>query len=407
MRRVVVTGMGLISPVGGSVPAAWQSLVAGNSAIGPITRFDATGFKVKVAAEVKDFDPLQYMDKGERRKNDLCTQYAMAASDEAMAQSGLAGNIDPTRFGVYVGSGIGGLETTITESEKLAAGSHRLSPFGIPMLIANMPAGVVSIRHGAKGPTLPIVTACATSSHSIGEGYRAIRHGYADAILAGGTEACIIPFAVLSFTACMALTTCPDPATACVPFDARRSGFVMGEGAAMLVLEEYEHAKARGAAILAEVCGYGNTADAHHITAPDPEAGSITRAIQQAVAESGKTIGTNTYVNAHGTSTQLNDKTETLAFKQAFGDAAYQVAISSTKSMTGHALGAAGAMEAIACIKALETGIAPPTIGYAEKDPVCDLDYTPNTAARRPFDVAVSTNLGFGGHNACLVFGKV
>lgn len=407
MRRVVVTGMGLISPVGGRVPAAWQSLVAGNSAIGPITRFDATDFKVKVAAEVKDFDPLQYMDKGERRKNDLCTQYAMAASDEAMTQSGLAGNVDPTRFGVYVGSGIGGLETTITESEKLAAGSHRLSPFGIPMLIANMPAGVVSIRHGAKGPTLPIVTACATSSHSIGEGYRAIRHGYADAILAGGTEACIIPFAVLSFTACMALTTNPDPATACVPFDARRSGFVMGEGAAMLVLEEYEHAKARGAAILAEVCGYGNTADAHHITAPDPEAGSITRAIQQAVAESGKTIGPNTYVNAHGTSTQLNDKTETLAFKQAFGNAAYQVAISSTKSMTGHALGAAGAMEAIACIKALETGIAPPTIGYSEKDPDCDLDYTPNTAARRPFDVAVSTNLGFGGHNACLVFGKV
>lgn len=407
MKRVVITGMGAVTPLGNTVEDTWAGLVAGQSGIGMITRFDTADFKAKVGAEVKDFDPLLYMEKSELRKTDLYTQYAVAAAAQAMQDSGLQGQINPERLGVYIGSGIGGIQTTIREADKLSSGNIRLSPFLIPMMIGNIASGTVSIMHKAEGPTLPVVTACATSSHAIGEAFRAIKHGYADAIFAGGSEASICPFAVAGFISCMALTTNPDPKTACVPFDARRNGFVMGEGAGVLMLEEYEHAKARGAHIYAELTGYGNTSDAHHITAPHPEAKGITRAILLAMQESGSEPDRNTYVNAHGTSTPLNDKSETLAFKNAFGAEAYQVAVSSTKSMTGHMLGAAGAVEAIACIKTLETGIAPPTIGYEQPDSECDLDYTPQKAQLRPFMQAVSTNLGFGGHNACLVFKKV
>ncbi|MGD9560184.1 MAG: beta-ketoacyl-ACP synthase II [Oscillospiraceae bacterium] len=407
MNRVVITGMGAVTPVGNTVADTWQALVAGKSGIGTITRFDASPYRVSVAAEVKDFDPVQYFEKTEVRKNDLYTQYAVAAAEQAMQDSRLAGTVQPGRFGVYIGSGVGGLQTTVKEAEKHGAGQLRLSPYLVPMMISNMAAGTVSIRFGAVGPTLPLTTACATSSHAIGEAYRAIKHGYADAILAGGGEATVCPFSIAAFDACMALTQNPDPATACTPFDARRSGFVMGEGGVVFVVEEYERAKARGANIYAEVCGYGNTADAHHITAPHPEAEGIAAAITNAMDEAGITPDAATYVNAHGTSTQLNDKSETLGFKKAFGPAAYDVAISSTKSMTGHMLGAAGAVEAMACIMALNTGIAPPTIGYAQPDPDCDLDYTPNTAAKRPFTQAISTSLGFGGHNACLVLKKM
>lgn len=407
MRRVVVTGMGAISPMGNDLPSTWDALANGVSGIGTLTRFDNSDGKVSVAAEVKDFDPLVALEKSEVRKMDLFSQYAVAVAKEAVEDSGILGTVDPERFGVYIGSGVGGINTTINEANKLYGEGKRVSPFMIPMMITNMASGEVSIRFGCEGPTLPVVTACATSTNAIGEAMRAIRHGYADAILAGGTEAAMCSFAVAGFTSCMALTTNPDPKTASIPFDARRSGFVLGEGAAVLVLEEYERAKARGAKIYAEVAGYGNTADAHHITAPHPEAKGSARSIVEAVRDAGIEPGGDMYFNAHGTSTPLNDKTETLAIKKAFGEAAYDVAISSTKSMMGHTMGAAGALEAIACIKALQTGIIPPTIGYAEPDPECDLDYTPNTPGRRELKTAVSTSLGFGGHNGCLAFKKV
>ena len=406
MRRVVVTGMGAVTPVGNHLEEYWNSLVEGVCGVDFITRFDVSDKKVKVAAEVKNFDPLEYFEKSELRKNDLFVQYAVAAATQAMNDSKLAGTVEPERLGVYIGSGIGGILTTTENSDKLCQGAKRVSPFMVPMMISNMASGTVSIRFEAKGPTLPIVTACATSSHAIGEAYRAIRHGYADAILAGGSEAAVCNLTLAGFTSCMALTANNDPKTACRPFDKNRDGFVMGEGAGVVVLEEYEHAVARGAKIYGEVCGYGNTSDAYHVTAPDPEAGGITRALRLAMEEAGVQADEHTYVNAHGTSTQLNDKSETLAFHQAFGEAAEKVAISSTKSMTGHMLGAAGAVEAIACLKALETGIVPPTVGLQEADPDCDLDYTPGTAKRMDVKTALSTSLGFGGHNACLVFRK-
>ncbi len=406
MRRVVVTGMGAVTPVGNHLEEYWNSLVEGVCGVDFITRFDVSDKKVKVAAEVKNFDPLEYFEKSELRKNDLFVQYAVAAATQAMNDSKLAGTVEPERLGVYIGSGIGGILTTTENSDKLCQGAKRVSPFMVPMMISNMASGTVSIRFEAKGPTLPIGTASATSSHAIGEAYRAIRHGYADAILAGGSEAAVCNLTLAGFTSCMALTANNDPKTACRPFDKNRDGFVMGEGAGVVVLEEYEHAVARGAKIYGEVCGYGNTSDAYHVTAPDPEAGGITRAIRLAMEEAGVQADEHTYVNAHGTSTQLNDKSETLAFHQAFGEAAEKVAISSTKSMTGHMLGAAGAVEAIACLKALETGIVPPTVGLQEADPDCDLDYTPGTAKRMDVKTALSTSLGFGGHNACLVFRK-
>lgn len=410
MNRVVVTGLGVISPVGNDVAAFWQSLIEGKCGIGPITAFDTTEYKVKIAAEVKDFDPLQYLDKAEARKQDRFSQFAVAAASQAMADSGLesGSNIDSFRLGVYIGTGTGGMQSFLTESAKLLEkGPSRTSPFFIPMMIGNMAAGNVALRFHAQGPSLPIMTACATSTNAIGEAYRTIKHGYADAVIAGGAEATIVSLAVSGFTNCMALTQNPDPTCASVPFDKRRNGFVMGEGAGVIILEEYEHAVARGAHIYGEVCGYGNTNDAHHMTAPDPDAKGSSRAIQMAVEEAGLTDTDQIYINAHGTSTPLNDKTETKAIKLALGEeTACKAHISSTKSMTGHMLGAAGGVEAIATVLALQYGIIPPTIGYAEPDPDCDLDYTPNHAVKADVTLGISTSLGFGGHNGCLAFRK-
>lgn len=423
-RRVVITGLGAITPVGLTAPATWDALKAGTCGIGPITRFDTEGFKVSVAAEVKEFDPIERgLTKQEVKRNDLATQYALVASDEALADAGLliegsaaaqapgapTPNIDPTRVGTYVGSGIGGYETNVEQTIKWhEEGPRKVSPFMIPMMIANMPAGAVSIRHNAQGPTLPVVTACATSAHEMGEAFRAVKHGYCDAAIVGGTEASILPVAVAGFTSCMALTKNPDPKTACRPFDAERDGFVMGEGAAVLILEELERAKERGAHIYAEVVGYGNTADAYHITSPDPTGEGIRRCIVQALEEGGVKPEEGLYINAHGTSTKLNDACETAGFKMALGEQAARGAkISSTKSMTGHMLGATGTLEAMACALALQDGMVPPTIGLATPDPECDLDYTPGTQAQ-PAELrwALSTNLGFGGHNAALAFKK-
>ena len=410
MKRVVITGMGIISPIGNDISSFWNSLTAGVCGIGPITAFDTAEYKVKLAAEVKGFDPLLYMEKQEARKQDRFSQYAVAAASQAMADSGLQSgeNIDAFRLGVYIGTGTGGMQTFLTESEKLLEkGPSRTSPFFIPMMIGNMASGNVALKFQAKGPSLPIMTACATSTNAIGEAYRTIKHGYADAIIAGGTEATIVTLAVSGFTNCMALTQNPDAASASIPFDKRRSGFVMGEGAGVIVLEEYEHAAARGAHIYGEVCGYGNTNDAYHMTAPDPDALGSSRAIQMAVEEAGIRDSDEIYINAHGTSTPINDKTETKAIKLALGETVARKAhISSTKSMTGHMLGAAGGVEAIATVLALKNGVIPPTIGYAERDPECDLDYTPNRAVQAAVTLGLSTSLGFGGHNGCLAFRK-
>lgn len=408
MKRVVVTGMGAISPVGNDVNTLWKNLIDGKCGIDFIKSFDTTDHKVKIAAEVKDFDPLLYMAKSEIRKTDLFSQYALAAATQAMLDSGLEGNIDPERLGVYVGSGIGGMNSFVNECNKLAEeGPRRVSPFFIPMMILNMGAGVISIRFEAKGPSLPVITACATSTNTIGEAYRAIKYGYADAIIAGGSEAAISSLAFAGFSNMMALASSNLPLASSIPFDKRRDGFVMGEGAGMLILEEYEHAKKRGATIYAELVGYGNTSDAFHITAPHPEAEGAARALQFAAQEAGISGSDGLYINAHGTSTPLNDKAETIAVKKVFGDQARNIPISSTKSMTGHMLGAAGAIEAIACVMALQTGIIPPTIGYKEADPECDLDYVPNHKRNVDLNYAMSNSFGFGGHNASIAFKKV
>lgn len=407
MKRVVVTGMGVVSPVGNDLDTFWNSLINGKCGIGYITKFDTTDYKAKVAAEVKDFDALLYMDKSQKRKSDLYAQFAMASAVQAMEDSGLT-DIDPDRLGVYIGSGIGGIGTFYTECEKLINGGPRkVSPFFIPMLISNMGTGNVAIRYNAQGPSLPVVTACATSTNAIGEAFRAIKHGYADAIITGGAEAAIIPPSVAGFTNMMALSTSDDPLNSSMPFDKRRHGFVMGEGGGCLILEEYEHAKKRGAKIYAEMKGYGNTCDAYHITAPHPEAIGGAKAIKGAIEEAGMQDEDKIYINAHGTSTPLNDKSETLAIKKALGEEkAYKALISSTKSMTGHMLGGAGAVEAIAAVMALYTGIIPPTIGYKEPDEDCDLDYVPNVARKADVNLALSISLGFGGHNGCVAFSK-
>jgi len=409
MCRVVVTGMGVISPVGNDVKTFWDHLKAGVCGVGKISRFDASGLKVHLDAEVKDFQPKAYYDTvQEIRRSDLYMQYAMAAAKEAVEQSGiLESDLAPERLGVYIGSGIGGINTTINEVKKLEEkGPERISPFFVPMMISNMAAGAVAIRFGAKGPTLPIVTACATSTHTLGEAYRAIMHGYADAIIAGGSEASINELSMAGFINCQALNQAENPQEGSLPFDKRRGGFVMGEGAGILILESLEHARERGAQIYAEVTGYGNTSDAYHITAPDPEGDGAIRAIQAAVEEAGINQQDNIYINAHGTGTHLNDAMETKAIKAVFGERAYDLHISSTKSMTGHMMGATGAVEAIASVMALKDGVIPPTINYKEKDEECDLDYTVNTALETPIDVAISTSLGFGGHNACIAFRK-
>ncbi|MDO4491189.1 MAG: beta-ketoacyl-ACP synthase II [Lachnospiraceae bacterium] len=408
-RRVVVTGMGIVSPVGSDMKTAWDNLISGYNGIGPITYFDTENYKAKLGAQVKDFDALQYMSKSDSLRTDLFAQYAVGAAVQAVEESGIIGNVDPERISVYYGSGIGGLDTLSKEMDKMTKrGPGRVSPLLVPMMIANMAAGQIAIRFNCKGPALPAVTACASGSNAIGEAMRLIRHGYADAVITGGSEASIVPIGVAGFINMKALSTAEDPEAASLPFDARRGGFVIGEGAGALVLEEYEHAVARGAKIYGEVCGYGSTCDAHHITAPHPEAEGGARAMVQALTEAGYTEADRVYVNAHGTGTPLNDKGETIAIKKALGEeAAYKALVSSTKSMTGHMLGAAGAVEAIACLKVLETGIVPPTINLKEADPDCDLNYVPNKAVEAEIDLCLSNSLGFGGHNACLAFRKV
>ena len=408
MKRVVITGMGCVTPVGNDVDSFWTSIINGKHGFGEITKFDASDMKVKIAAEVKDFHPESYIEKNEIKRTDLYSQYAIAAATQAMNESGIFGKVAPERLGVYVSSGIGGMNTFEIEAEKkITRGPSRISPLFIPMMIANIAAALVAIMYNAQGPCLPVVTACATGTHSIGEAFRAIKHGYADAIIAGGAEASITPLAIGGFTNMMALSTRIDPDYCSTPFDKSRDGFVMGEGAGVVVLEEYEHAKARGANILAEIVGYGNTCDAYHITAPHPEARGSAKMIQLALEEAGITASEKLYINPHGTSTPMNDKIETFAIKAALGDVAYKIPISSTKSMTGHMLGAAGGVEAIVAIKAIQNQLAPPTIGYKEADPDCDLDYVPNKARECRIDSAISLSLGFGGHNAGILFKKL
>lgn len=413
-RRVVVTGTGVISPVGNNVETFWKNLLDGVCGIDFITAFPTDDLPVHIAGEVKDFNPAEFgIEPAFARKQDRFTVFAVAAAAQAMQQAGLSsaedgGNIDPFRLGVYVGSGIGGFSTQVRETEKLLNdGPKWISPLFIPTMISNIAAGNIAIRHNACGPCVPVVTACATSTHAIGEAYRAIKHGYADAIIAGGSEAATIPIGIAGFANAKALSRAEDPKYASLPFNKNRGGFVMAEGSAMLVLEEYEHAKARGANIIAEICGYGNTCDAHHVTAPRPDGKTQAAAIRMALDEAGYTSDDVLYINAHGTGTALNDSSETAAYKIALGEDAYKAHISSTKSMTGHMLGAAGAIEAIASVLALTRGIIPPTINLDEPDPELDLDYTPNKAVEAPVTIAISDSLGFGGHNGCLAFRKI
>jgi len=408
MRRVVVTGLGAITPLGNDVKTFWENIKAGKCGIGPITRFDTTDYKVKVAAEIRDFEPRDYMEKLDVQHSDIYTQFAMAAACQAVEDSGIIGTVPDERIGVYIGTGIGGIATFMSEHKKLIdKGPRRVSPYFIPMMIANMASGMVAMRFSCKGPAIPAVTACASGSNSIGEAMRLIRHGYMDAMIAGGAEATVNALAAAGFSTMQALSFSEDPLAASLPFDARRAGFVMGEGSGMLILEEYEHAVARGAHIYAELSGYGSTCDAYHMTAPHPEAEGGARAIADAWAETGLDTD-KVYYNAHGTGTHMNDLAETIAIKKALGEErARKIAISSTKSMTGHMLGAAGAAEAVISVLALTEGIAPPTIGLTEPDPECDLDYTPLTARKAEFDVALSSSLGFGGHNACLAFRRI
>lgn len=408
MERVVITGMGAVTPIGNDVPTFWQSLKDGKCGIGPITHVDVTDYKVKLAAEVKDFDISQYIEGREAKRMDKNCHFAIAAAQQAVDQAGLTpGTFNPYRTGVIYGSGIGGLYITEVEVEKLLKkGPGRVSPLAIPELIPNMAAAYISMRFGFKGENYCPVSACATANHAIGEAMRAIRHGYQDIVLCGGTENGIIPFSLAGFQNMKALHTGDDPNAASIPFDARRSGFVMGEGAGALVLESLSHAQARGATIYAEVAGYGASGDAYHITSPSPEGDAAAAAILGAIEDAGLTPADIDYVNAHGTSTPLNEKYETIAIKKAFGDAAKTVHVSSTKSMTGHLLGGAAAVEAIACVMATREGIIPPTINYKEPDPDCDLDITPNVAVHTPVNAAISNALGFGGHNACIVIKK-
>jgi 3-oxoacyl-[acyl-carrier-protein] synthase II len=406
-RRVVVTGMGAISPIGNDVPTMWKNMVDGVCGIEKITAFDTSDLKVHIAGTVKDFDPTQYIEKKEVRKLDPYTQYAIAAAQQAVDDSGIIGKIDENRFGVYIGAGIGGLQTFVKNTVGMEnGGSRKVSPFFIPMMIGNIATGNVAIRFNAKGASLSVMSACATGTNSIGEAFHCIKDGYADAIIAGGAEAVVAPLTIAGFQNMKALSTNDDPKHASRPFDKNRDGFIMGEGAGMLVLEEYEHAVARGAKIYAELSGYGNTCDAHHVTAPDPNGAGLARAIKIAFEEANVADDAQLYINAHGTSTHLNDLTETMAIKTALGEKAYDANISSTKSMTGHLLGATGAIEAIASVMALNDGVIPPTINLDEPDEGLDLNYTPNKAVKRDVNVAASTNLGFGGHDACLVFKK-
>ena len=411
-RRVAVTGIGVISPIGNNVETYWKNLLDGVCGIDCIKSIPTDDLPVKIAGEVKDFNPTDFgIEAGFARKQDKFTIYAVAAAQQAVQQSGLnsseGGNIDPMRYGVYVGSGIGGFSTMMRETEKiLTEGPKWVSPLFVPTMISNIAAGNIAIRNNAYGPCLPVATACATSTHAIGEAFRTIKHGYADAIIAGGTEAAVIPLAIAGFANAKALSRAEDPKYASLPFNKNRGGFVIAEGAGMLILEEMEHAKARGAEILCEIAGYGNTCDAYHVTAPRPDGSTQAAAISAALSEAGYTSQDTLYINAHGTGTALNDTTETTAFKLALGEEAYKAHISSTKGATGHLLGAAGAIEAAAAVLSLKNGIVPPTINLDEVDPECDLDYTPNTPVKADLTMAISDSLGFGGHNGCVAFRK-
>jgi len=408
-RRVVVTGVGAVSPVGNSAEESWESVLNGKSGIGMLTRLDSEQFPVKVAAEVKDFNIEEYIVKKEARKMDRFTHYALAASVMAMKDANLELNEDlKLRTGVWIGSGIGGMETHEQQFKIfMERGYRRVSPFFVPMMIPDMASGQVGIYFGAKGINSCTVTACASGTNSIGDAFEVIRRGDADVMITGGAEAPITTMSVAGFCANTALSLNPDPKSASRPFDAERDGFVIGEGAGILILEEYEHAVARGAKIYAELTGYGSTGDAHHITAPAPEGEGAARAMKQAIVQSEISPEKIGYINAHGTSTPYNDLFETLAAKAVFGDHAYKLAMSSTKGLTGHLLGAAGGLEAIFTVKALKEGILPPTMNYVNADPECDLDYIPNVARKADIEYAMSNSLGFGGHNASLVFKKI
>lgn len=407
-RRVVVTGMGAITPVGNSVPAFWESLKEGKSGIAPITRFDTEGYKVKLAAEVKGFQPAEYGDLKTMRRMDPFSQYAVAAAKEALEDSGLSmEQEDPYRIGVCVGSGIGSLQAMENgEQRLLQKGPNRLDPLMVPKMICNMAAGNIAIRFGLKGKNFNVVTACATGTHCIGEAFRSIQYGEADAMLAGGTEAAITPLGIAGFSALTALSENPDPETASRPFDKNRDGFVMGEGAGVLLLEELEHAKQRGAKIYAEVLGYGATCDAYHITSPAEDGSGAAKAMEFALKDAGLSPDQISYLNAHGTSTHHNDLFETKAIKLAFGEHAKKLAINSTKSMIGHLLGAAGGVEAIVCVKSITDQFVHVTRGLSETEPEMDLDYCKGSGRPLEVEAAMSNSLGFGGHNATIVIGR-
>jgi len=410
-QRIVVTGIGVLTSIGIGIDAYWDSLVKGKSGIGSVTQFDASDYPCRVASEVNDFDPAQYMDPKEVKRNDRYTHFAVAAAKLAMTDGKLdKTSVDPERFGVLVSSGIGGLGTIEKQSRTLfERGPRRVSPFMIPCLIANIASGVVAIEMGARGPNFSVVSACAGGTHAIGEALKFLRSGDVDVMLAGGSEAAITQLGFAGFCAMKAMSTSynDNPDTSSRPFDATRDGFVMGEGAGVLLLETLEHAEARGAHIYCELVGYGATCDAYHITSPDPEGKGLAKCLQLAMKHGDVDAKDVDYINAHGTSTPYNDKFETLAIKKTFGEEkARDILISSTKSMTGHLLGAAGGIEAAACAMAIQTGDVPPTINYSNPDPECDLNYVPNKSVKRDVKVAISDNLGFGGHNAALVFKK-
>ncbi|WP_411679579.1 beta-ketoacyl-ACP synthase II [Clostridium thailandense] len=407
-KRVVITGLGAITPVGNDVSSFWNNIKNGVPGIDFIKSFDTEGFKVKLAAEVKDFDPLKYIEKKEAKRMDTFCQFALASAIQAVENSKLdVENVEKERFGVIVGSGIGGIGTIEKEQTKLLEkGPGRVQPLFIPMIISNMAAGNIAIKFGARGICTTVVTACATGTNCIGEAFHAIKNDLADIMIAGGTEASITPLSVAGFTSLTALSKSADPKRASIPFDKERDGFVMGEGSGILVLESLEHAQKRGATIYAEVVGYGSTCDAYHITSPDPDGEGAARAMQIAINEAGIDKEEVSYINAHGTSTPVNDKFETGAIKRVFGESASNIPISSTKSMTGHLLGAAGAIEAIVCVKALEEGFIPPTVGYEVPDEECDLDYVPNAGRTAELKYAMSNSLGFGGHNAVILLKK-
>jgi 3-oxoacyl-[acyl-carrier-protein] synthase II len=406
-RRVVVTGLGALTPIGNTADEFWSALLQGRSGVGPITRFDATDYPTRIAGEVKNFDPLAFVDKKDARRLDPFLQYAMACAVMAVQDAALdTEKVDSSRFGVLIGSGIGGITTLLdTHKTLLDKGPDRVSPFFIPMMIINMAAGLVSMRFGAKGPNSAVVTACATGNHAIGDSFKIIQRGDADVMIAGGSEAMVIPLTIAGFCSMKAMSTRnDDPTRAMRPFDANRDGFVCGEGAGLVVLESLDHARARDARIYAEIVGYGLTSDAHHLTAPDPEGDGAARAMAGALRDGRLDASAVGYINAHGTSTPYNDKFETLAIKRVFGEHARRLAVSSTKSMTGHMLGAAGGVEAIATALALHHGVLPPTINYESLDPDCDLDYVPNQARKQDVEVALSNAFGFGGTNATLAF---